>query len=156
MVPLLSDVPRAVGVYAQSFGAAVLTRLGYQLAVPMDATLPFDLLASRDLRSWLTIQIKQASRDGAVGLRRGDKRAGCKSYVAGDFDALLVVDLVTGSYLIPYAAIQRYRSRVCVRDSRFAEFRVCGPMAEAQRGEAGQATVTISSTPQLSLFTKAA
>lgn len=156
MVPLLSDAPRAVGVYAQSVGAAVLTRLGYQLATPMDATLPFDLLASRDMRSWLTIQIKQAGRDGSVGLRRGDKKAGCKSYVAGDFDALLVVDLVAGAFLIPYAAIQRYRSRVCVRDSRFAEFRVAGPLAEGRRADHRGAPVPINAAPQLSLFPKAA
>src|SRR5688500_13591744 len=115
MVPVLSDAPRAVGVYAQSLGAAMLTRLGYQLAMPMDPTLPFDLLASRDgaLHSWIKVQVKQASRDGTVSQRRGDKRAGCKSYVSGDFDLLLVVHMSVGSFLIPDSSIQRYRSRVC-------------------------------------------
>ena len=151
MVPLLSDAPRPVGVYAQSV-AAVLTRLGYQLATPMDATLPFDMLASRDMRTWLTIQVKQAGRDGTVGLRRGDKKAGCKSYVAGDFDALLVVDLLAGVFLIPYAAIQHYRSSVCARDSRFAEFRVAGLLGDARTTFAGTATVPLTMPVQLPLF----
>ncbi len=150
MIPFLSDAPRAVGIYAQSLGAAVLTRLGYQLATPMDATLPFDLLASRDgaLHSWTKVQVKQASRDGTVGLRRGDKRAGCKSYVAGDFDVLLVVDRGAGSFLIPYSEIQRYRSRVCVRDVRFSRFRVAGPLPEAHAPLIAEAPTQV----QLPLF----
>lgn len=127
--PLDRLPPTPVGVYAQLLGAAVLSQLGYQLATPLDATLPYDLLGTLDpeMRAWSKIQIKQASRSGTVGLRRGDKRRGCKSYRAGDFDLLLVVDRMAGVYVIPYRAIQYHRSQVCVRDVAFRAYRVTEP-----------------------------
>lgn len=154
MLKVLGDAPRAVGIYAQSLGAALLTELGFQLATPLDASLPYDLLASRDgeMKSWSKIQIKQASRDGSVGLRRGDKRAGCKSYVSGDFDYLLVVDLGAAVFLLRYSEIQSYRSGVCVRDLRFQGYRVTDSLMAVRNTALPPAVATVEQQPQLQLF----
>jgi hypothetical protein len=134
MLQLLASPHRPVAVFAQSVAAAVLTKMGYQLAMPSDATLPVDLLGSRDpeLRTWQKFQVKQASASGVVGLRRGDKGPGCKVYRAGDFDVLVVVDLTAGVFLIPYRAIQHLRSQVCVRDPLYHAYRVMGPVPDIQ------------------------
>lgn len=154
MIQLAMPSHRPVAVYAQSVAAALLTRLGYQLAVPQDATLPFDLIASRDphLRLWETIQVKQASRGGVVGLRRGDKGRGCNRYRAGDFDLLAVVDLDAGVYLIPYRAIQHLRSQVCVRDTAFGCYRVAGPMPIPHAAPLVHRVAPIPEPEQLPLF----
>jgi hypothetical protein len=145
---------RPVAVFAQSLAAAVLTRLGYQLAVPQDATLPFDLLGSRDpnLRMWESFQVKQSSRSGVVGLRRGDKRPGCKRYVSGDFDVLIVVDLEGGTYLIPYRAIQHLRTQVCVRDIAYRQYRVAEPLCWTTPELSVHQSLSRREAEQLSLF----
>ena len=45
-IPALRPAPPAVGVFAVATAEVVLTRLGFQLALPRDACLAFDLLAS--------------------------------------------------------------------------------------------------------------
>lgn len=154
MHKLFADAPRSIGVFPQQLGAAVLSRLGFQLADPHDRTLPFDLLASRDgpMRSWSKIQIKGASKDGSVSLRRGDKRAGCTRYVAGDFDYLLVVDAGAGVFLIPYHLVQRYRSRVCVRDIRFHPYRVAAALGDVCVSDALADHTPMAESNQLWLF----
>jgi hypothetical protein len=126
MVPQLQRAPRPLGVGAYGAAIAVLTELGFQVCVPLDPSLPFDLLASCDgaLQHWVKVQVKGANKRGTIALRRGDKRAGCRRYVSGDFDLLVVVDPLTGTYVIPYAAIQHRRSQVCVRDWNYQCYRV--------------------------------
>ena len=154
-IPALRPAPAAVGVFAQATAEVVLTRMGFQLALPRDACLAFDLLVSRDgaLSQWYKVQVKQASRGGTVGLRRGSKRRGCPSYVAGDFDLLVVVDDGSGTFVIPYLAIQRRTSRVCVRTAPFVRYRVASPTGEVAFKASLAAALAVGPEPeQLCLF----
>lgn len=130
MLPVAPVFPHPLGVGAVGIAAAVLSKLGYQIADPFDHRLAFDLLASNDpgLRTWYKIQVKQVGAGGWVSLRRGDKRHGCKRYVSGDFDFLVAVDDEYGTYAVPYAVIQHCRSRVCLRNGAYACYRLAGPI----------------------------
>lgn len=142
-------------IHAQAVGVAALTQLGYQLAPPLDTRLPFDYLACRvggRLAHWEKVQVKGASSAGVVSLRRGDKKPG-QRYLAGDFDLLLVVDR-DQIYLIPYSAVQHFRSRFCVRDPAFGRFRLvpgCEPATDARPVPARRRARSCSET--LPLFT---
>ena len=154
MVPMIAPCPRPLGIHALGIASAVLTRLGFHLADPFDGRLAFDLLASNDpgLRLWYKIQVKQSSKTGWVSLRRGDKRRGCRRYIAGDFDYLVAVDDECGTFLVPFAAIQHCRSRVCLRGATYARYRVAGPLGRVIGPMTPEAAARPLRLEQLHLF----